>query len=100
MEQNWTDRLTLMKLGLSLKLLGRERLKGETAVWADASVCVADRPARAPPAAAAAPFSTPRLLVAPPRRHLAGLTGRSGGPTRQAKVRTSVAKEEPLALQL
>ena len=26
-EQNWTDRLTLMKLGLSLKLLGRERLR-------------------------------------------------------------------------
>ena len=26
-EQNWTDRLTLMKLGLGLKLLGRERLR-------------------------------------------------------------------------
>ena len=26
-EQNWTDRLTLMKLGLHLKLLGRERLR-------------------------------------------------------------------------
>ena len=26
-EQNWTDRLTLMKLGLRLKLLGRERLR-------------------------------------------------------------------------
>ena len=26
-EQNWTDRLTLMKLGLKLKLMGRERLR-------------------------------------------------------------------------
>ena len=26
-EQNWTDRLTLIKLGLGLKLLGRERLR-------------------------------------------------------------------------
>ena len=26
-EQNWTDRLTLMKLGLGLKLMGRERLQ-------------------------------------------------------------------------